>query len=203
MRAVLALAAALPLLAGCMTLGSRPEPARYYLLEPEATTQDPAREPLPAVGVGPVRLPAYLDRREIVTRAGPGRLDVASTDRWAAPLEDLFVGVLAEDLRAAVPAGAVVVWPWSVAAAPEWSVSVEVLRFESEADGTVVLEARWVVAKGGVPAKRGATLARERRSAPDLAATAVALSRSIGALARDLAAAVDASRGEKEAQGSR
>jgi uncharacterized lipoprotein YmbA len=52
---------------------------------------------MPVLGVGPVRLPAYLDRREIVTRAGPARLEVASVDHWAAPLDVLFTSVLAED----------------------------------------------------------------------------------------------------------
>jgi uncharacterized protein len=149
---------------------------------------------VPVFGLGPVQLPPYVDRLEIVTRAGPGRLEVASVDRWAAPLGALFTHALAEDLRAAVPAREVLAWPWAVGAAPAWSVSVDVARFEGEPDGTAVLEARWTLRRGEVFAFRGSTLARERVATPGIAPTVEALSRAIGTLARDIAAAVEANR---------
>lgn len=189
MRPAVALAASLSL-AGCLSLGARPERTRYYVLAAEVSAAAPARPAIPELGVGPVRLPAYLDRREIVTRAGAVRLEVASLDRWAAPLDELFADVLAEDLRAAVPAREVLVWPWFAGTPPEWSVSVDVLRFDGEADGTAVLEARWIVRRGGAPAKRGSTVARERGPATEMAATVAALGRALGALARDIAAAL-------------
>lgn len=196
MRRAIALAAPLALVAGCLTLGPRPERTRWYVLEAEASAPGSTRPPTPVLGVGPVRLPAHLDRPEIVTRAGPARVEVASADRWAAPLDVLFTGVLAEDLRAAVPAREVLEWPWPVSGSPEWTVSVDVLRFEGEPDGSAVLEARWAVRRGGTLAKQGVTTARERGAAPGVAATVAALSRAIGVLARDIAAAVDAGRGE-------
>ena len=201
MRPAFALGVPLGLLAGCLTLGPRPEPTRYYVLEPRSDAPNPSRPAMPVLGVGPVRLPPYLDRREIVTRSGPGRLDVASADRWAAPLDLLFASVLAEDLRVIVPAREVVAWPWSVGAPPEWSVSIDVLRFDGEPDGTAVLDARWIVRRGGALAREGVTTTRERGASPQTAATVAALSRTIEALARDIAAAVDdASRGETRAR---
>lgn len=196
MRPARALAAPLVLAtAACLSLDPRPDRTRYYVLEAQASAQDPARAAIPALGVGPVQLPAYLDRPEIVTRAGPARIAVASDERWAAPLDELFTSVLAEDLRVAVPAREVLRWPWAVSAAPEWSVSVEVLRFDGEPDGTAVLEARWIVRRGGALARQGGTVARERGSSGEPAALVGALSRAIGALSRDIAAAVDASGG--------
>jgi hypothetical protein len=188
-----ALGASLLLVAACITIAAPSDPARYYLLEPEASPAEAARPVLPAFGVGPVRLPAYLDRREIVTRAGPGRLELSGADRWAAPLDLLFIGVLAEDLRAALPAREVSNWPWPLATSPDWSVSVDVQRFDGEPDGTAVLEARWTLRRGGAVATQGATVARERRAAPGLAGTVAALGKTIGVLSRDIAAAVDAS----------
>ncbi len=199
MRAAFAFGAPLALVAGCLTLGPQPERARYYILEAEASSAGPSRLAVPALGVGPVRLPEYLDRPEVVTRAGPARLEVASLDRWAAPLDVLFTSVLAEDLGSAVPAREVLRWPWPVGTSPEWSVSVDVLRFDREPDGTAVLEARWIVRRDGALASQGVTNARERGAAPEIAATVVALSRAIGALARDVAAAVDESRGKARA----
>lgn len=196
MRHVLALAAPLVLVTGCLTFGPRPERTRYYVLEAGAGAADPSRPPLPALGVGPVRLPAYLDRPGIVTRAGPGRLEVAGADHWAAPLDELFTTALAEDLRAAVPARDVLGWPWPGSASPEWSVAVDVLRFDGEPDGTAVLEARWLLRRRGALVAQGLTAARERGEAPGAAATVAALGKAIGALARDVAAALVAERAE-------
>lgn len=195
MRRVLALAVPLALVTGCLTFGPRPERTRYYVLEAETTSPAPSRPALPVLGVGPVRLPAYLDRPGIVTRAGPGRLEVADVDRWAAPLDELFTTALAEDLRAAVPAREVLEWPWPPGASPEWSVAVEVLRFDGEPDGAAVLEARWSLRRGGAVAKQGVTAARERGAAPEISAAVSALDRTIAALARDIAGALDVTRG--------
>jgi uncharacterized lipoprotein YmbA len=195
MRPAIVRGVALALLAGCVSLEPKPDRTRYYLLETEAGPPDAARAAVPVLGVGPVRLPAYLDRPEIVTRAGAARIEVASVERWAAPLDVLFADALTEGLRAAVPAREVSAWPWPVGAAPEWSTSVDVLRFDAEPDGTAVLEARWIVRRGGAVATQGATTARERAAAPDTAARVAALGRAIRSLARDIAAAVDAGRG--------
>lgn len=202
MTRALALATPLALL-GCVSLAPRPDRTRYYVLEAEASASDSPRPAMPVLGVGPVRLPPYLDRPGIVTHAGPGRLEVASADRWAAPLDVLFTRVLVEDLRAAVPAREVVGWPWPPGASPEWSISVDVLRFEGEPDGTAVLEARWIVRRSGEVAHEGVTHARERAASPDVAATVAALSKAIGALARDVADAVNARGSERAARGSR
>jgi uncharacterized lipoprotein YmbA len=180
-----------------MSLGPRPDSTRYYVLDPGAgETASSTRPPIAALAVGPIRLPAYLDRREIVTRAGPTRLELASGERWAAPLDVLFATVLAERLRDAVPAREVHAEPWPAGGAPEWAVAVEVLRFEGEPDGTAVLEARFTVTRRGEPAGRGATAARERGPSGDPAATAAALSKTVGALARDVAAAIAAGRAD-------
>lgn len=198
MRPAVALCALLAL-AGCLSLEPRPDRTRYYVLEAQASPPGPARPAVSALGVGPVRLPAYLDRPELVSRSGPARIEVASDDRWAAPLDVLFTSALAEDLRSAVPVREVLAWPWSVGASPEWSVAVDVLRFEGGADGTAVLEARWSVRRAGTLAKEGVTIASERGATPEADATVAALSRTIGALARDIAAAMEASQGEHRA----
>lgn len=58
-------------------------PPRYWMLTPvEGDVTDAPVER--TVGVGPVELPAYLDRAGVVTRAGP-RLQVATFDMWGQP----------------------------------------------------------------------------------------------------------------------
>jgi uncharacterized lipoprotein YmbA len=63
------------------------------------------------IGIGPVTLPKYLDRPQIVTFTSPYALNVVEFDRWAEPLESTFVRVLAENLALLLPRAHVVVSP--------------------------------------------------------------------------------------------
>lgn len=195
-----ALAAALVLLgaAGCLSLGSPPPPPRYYVLAPGAgRAAPPAASPGAhlLLGLGPVRLPAYLDRAQVVTRAGPERLEVSPGDRWAASLPLLFTRGLADRLRQVVPAE-VAEWPWLPGTAPELRIVLDVRRFEREVDGAAVLEAAWTVhaGKGGEALARSEARLREPAAGADMSSSVAALSRALDALAVELAASVSAVR---------
>jgi len=82
-------------LAGCGSLFPKPSPnpSRIFVLFSPlqaAERQDLDRPGQISLGVGPVRLPGYLDRREIVMRATQSRFDLSENDRWAEPLETNF-----------------------------------------------------------------------------------------------------------------
>jgi len=181
--------ALLLLLPAC--LGPRTESSRYYTL-PEAAQSPTAQAPAtgaPSLGLGPITLPPYLDRPELATRLGPERITYASNDRWAAPLEELLVRALAEDLRTGLPAREIVRWPWPLGSPPEVSASVDLLRFEADPAGGATLEARWVVTLRGGASVTGETRVREGGAPGDAAASVSALGRALGVLARDVAAA--------------
>ena len=72
LRRIAWLAAACALAAGCGSLlDPRPDETRFYVLDPTAAPE-PAEETLASegasIGLGPVRIPDYLRRPEIVTR---------------------------------------------------------------------------------------------------------------------------------------
>ncbi len=125
-------------------------------------------------------LPPYLSRPEIATRLGPEQIAYATSDRWAAPLDELVARALAEDLRAGLPAGEVVRWPWPLGAPPDVSASVDLLRFEADADGGATLEARWTVTLRGRAPVTGETRVRERGAPGDTAGSVAALGRALG-----------------------
>jgi len=178
--------------AGGCVFEPRPDDTRYYTLSPEAGPPAAARGTAPSLGLGPITWPPYLARRELATRLGPEQIGYSAVERWAAPLDEIFQRALAEDLRARVPAREVVLWPWSRSASPDLAVSVHVLRFESEAAGAAVFDARWTLqgSAGGPALASGETRFREAVSPSDAAAAVAALARGIGSLARDVAAAV-------------
>jgi uncharacterized lipoprotein YmbA len=95
------------------------------------------------VGVGPVLLPDYLDRLQVVTRTPSGELAVSDTQRWAEPLQEGLIRVLDENLSALLGTERIVRFPWPRSLTPEYQVALEVLRFESGPDAMLRLDARW------------------------------------------------------------
>ena len=85
--------------AGCVNLGPKPDLSRFFTLTPLPEAERPTGRSSSdsdqgGVGVGPIRLPSYLDRDQMVTRVTQNRFAVAENDRWAEPLEDNFALVL-------------------------------------------------------------------------------------------------------------
>jgi uncharacterized lipoprotein YmbA len=119
-------------------------PTRFYTLEPARLESSPLGEG-PVLGLGPVLLPAYLDRPDIVTRDGAHRLNLGEFDKWAEPLQPMFVDLLGERLQRATAAREVIEVPSRRESEPRYAISVEVDRFDADENGKVVLDARWHV----------------------------------------------------------
>ena len=143
--AIACLALVAILAAGC---ASSP-PTGLYLLA--ALAQPASAQPFPnSLGIGPVSLPDYLDRLQIVTRGASGEIAVSDTERWAEPLHEGLARVLDENLAALLGTQRIVRFPWPASLAPDVQVAVEVLRFDAGPGASLRLEARWSVrARGG------------------------------------------------------
>jgi uncharacterized lipoprotein YmbA len=185
MRATAAVLAALSVLPAC--LGPRTDTARYFTLP--AAGPPSGATPIPSLGLGPVVLPPYLSRPEVATRLGPEQVAYSPNDRWAAPLEDLAVQALGEELRARLPAREVLRWPWPLGSPPDVTVAVEFLRFEGDGAGGATLRARWTVTRRGNPPVPGETRFQEAGKPGDVPGSVAALGRGLGVLAADLAGA--------------
>lgn len=131
------------LLPGC---AARPETRLYLLagMEPEAPAAGGTGETM-VIGLGPVTLPDYLDRSQIVFRVSENRLAAADSHRWAEPLAGNVVRVLAENLAAQLHPSRILAYPWPRSEAPGYQVRVEVLRFDAGPDDAVHLIANWSV----------------------------------------------------------
>ncbi|SMF93556.1 hypothetical protein SAMN02949497_0843 [Methylomagnum ishizawai] len=181
--------------AGC---GSTP-PTRFYTLAPlqaSGAKAEAAGLGL-ALGLGPVELPKSMDRPQIVTRSGANELQLAEFDRWAEPVQDNVVQVLAENLSLLLPGQKVVIYPWNRSQEIDYQVAVRVVRYDRADSGDVVLKARWSVSS---PTNDNELLAREASytahpAGPDYRATVEAMNHALNDLSRDVAAAVKGLRG--------
>jgi uncharacterized lipoprotein YmbA len=98
-----------------------------------------------SLGIGPVRLPGYLDRQEIMTRVAPNRFDPLEYDRWAEPLDENFTRVLTQNLSVLLRTDRIVAFPWQPRDRPRYRIEVHVLRFESNSAREAELSARWAI----------------------------------------------------------
>ena len=81
-------------LTGC----SSTSPSRFFVLTSQDRLVAGHLQSDVSIGVGPIVLPHYLDRPQIVTRTGQNELRLAEFDRWAEPLTENVSRVLTEDL---------------------------------------------------------------------------------------------------------
>jgi hypothetical protein len=176
-------------LAGCA--GS--EPVRYYVLSAAPARSDGAAARDIAIGVGPVKLPEYLDRPQIVTRTSQNELSMADYDRWAESLKDNTIRVLAENLAVLLPSQRVSVYPWKRATPIDYQVAVQVTRFDRLENGASELAVRWRVLDGGGRELLSRTSTyRQTPAGPDYPATVAAMNQNLQAFSRDVAVNIGA-----------
>lgn len=183
----------------CSFLSPEPDPTRYAVLAaadelPGAPASASAAASALAVGLGPIVVPEYLLRPEILTRTDGTRLVPSPTERWGEPLDRGLERVLALDLRRALGAERVVVHPWFATEAPDVQVRVAFSRFERTGGGKVVLRATWSldrIGSGATPIERETNVERATGGA-DGSAAALALSEALAEMTREIAAAWDA-----------
>jgi uncharacterized lipoprotein YmbA len=176
--------------AGCATT----TPARFYTLDSSAT--QPGAPALDfGVLVGPVSVPASVDRPQFVVQVAPNRVEVDEFNRWAAPLGESIARAVAGDLAVLLGTPDVAVAPFANFD-PAYRVTINVQRFDSLPGDSVLLEAVWAVRKTAGGEKRaGRTSAREAVAGDGFGALAAAHSRALTQLSGDIAAAIRAAAG--------
>ncbi len=172
---------------GCGTTA----PSRFYTLDATAGP-DGAAPVAYGIMVGPVSVPAAVDRPQFVVQAAPNRVDVDEFNRWAAPLNDSIAQAVAGDLVKLLGTPNVAAAPLANFD-PAYRVTIEVQRFDSAPGQAALLEAVWTVRKasGGVT-RSGRTVAREAVQGDGFDALAAAHSRALAKMSGDIAAAIRA-----------
>ena len=144
-----------------------------------------------SVAVGPVTIPADVDRPQIVVTVSPNRLRLEEFDRWAAPLQNDIARAVAANLAAALGTPRVTLASQPVTPTVDYRAVIEVQRFESVLGEAATLDAVWAVSrtKDG-KLQTGRTTVREATPDGSFDALAAAHSRAVGRLSQDLANAV-------------
>ena len=135
---------------GCSALRPQPDPTKFYVL---TAVSRPAVAPATdfqdvVVGLGPLTLPSYLDRDRIIRRIDDNRVELLEYERWAEPLQASIQRILALDVGRMLGTEEVLSYPWLLAQPVDYTVTMEILRFEPTSRETTELRANWSIRDG-------------------------------------------------------
>jgi uncharacterized lipoprotein YmbA len=125
------------------------ESAKFYVLNSltgsNAVIKPEAGHNKLTLGIGPINLPEYLDRPQIMTRTGGNELEYTEFHQWAEPLKDNFARVLGENLSVLMDTNRIHQFPWRRSAEIDYQLTVDVINFDGNLEGNSVLTVRWTL----------------------------------------------------------
>ncbi len=135
---------------GCTLLGGGTyHPSKNYVLSSMYSKEQPPQPiaDLSDIGilVGPIRMAMYLDRSDVVIRNSQNEVEIADFASWAGPLPENFSRVLAENLSLWLNTKKVAIFPGTKLAFYDYSIGVNVTRFDGRPGDKAHLRARWVI----------------------------------------------------------
>ena len=177
---------------GC---GTSPSP-RYYTLSAGAAPGGSSTNL--SLAVGPVSVPAVVDRPQFVISAGKNRVTLDEFNQWASPLQNDIARVVAKNATALLGTSRVTLSSDTWSADADYRVGIGVQRFDSIPGEAALLDAVWTVRRiADGKAETGRTSVREAVTETGYDALAGGHSRALLSLTREIASAVRALEGNK------
>jgi len=151
-----------------------------------------------SVLVGPIALPGYLDRNQLVTVAGKNEMALDEFNRWAESLRDGFYRVLMEDLSSLLKTPEVYGYDRSEQNSADYQVSIDVTRFDCALEDDAVLTVFWTVfgMGDGAPNMKRKSVFRAPVSGSSFSAIVEAQNQTLTAFGREIAAAIQSAQHE-------
>jgi len=134
-------------LSGCISVPNSPTP-RFYVLQAVSENQVSKKLNLASdlfIGVGPVKIPEYLDRPQIVTQSKEKMLTFAQFDRWGESIDLGLARLIGEDLTVLLPKTKFFIYPWNLSIPVKYQIVLEVVHLDSELDKDLHLVAQWLI----------------------------------------------------------
>ncbi|WP_338605137.1 PqiC family protein [Desulfoferula mesophila] len=136
------------ILAGC---ASSP-PSKFYMLNPiapkDATSQYKADLGGKMISIGPVTVPAYVNRPQMVERVSPEELRLLEFNRWAEPVDKAVILTLQDNLNELLGKKGYTFFKWNEFKQSNYQLIVQVTRLDGAPGGKFGLTARWSVLGG-------------------------------------------------------
>jgi len=177
---------------GLVVSGCSSSQDNFYLLTADGRPAGTGADASKVIGLGPVSLPDYIDRAELVFQSDANRFQVPPDQRWAGDLRENISDVLAINLGRRLSGSRVQEYPWDSISGLSYSVPVTIRQFHAVSGGDAILDVRWEIREGsnGEVLSRGSRLFTEGLSEDGYDGVVAAESRLLAQLAEAIAAAM-------------
>ncbi len=164
----------------------------FYILSPlpEAKVrQGTLVEGKISLGIGPIALPDYMDRPQMVSGVGAQRIEVDEYQRWGGSLRADIANTLGENLAHLLGTSRVVIMPAEVKLPVQYRLVVNILRFDADNEGRALLKVRWAILdpNAEVALAMRESAYRQAFDQGDQDAQVAALSATLGDFSREVA----------------
>lgn len=120
-------------------------PMRFYMLEAPLAkaNHESLSNKNTVIGLGPIHMPEYLDRPQMVVAIGENQYQFDEKNRWAERLDQNLSRVLAQQLATDLGIEQVVRHPWAQRQTIDYQITLDVLAFHQTTSGENRLSAQW------------------------------------------------------------
>jgi len=137
------------LFSGCR---AKTPPVSFYTLTPLQAASTPKNSESSqniSIGIGPVSLPDFLNKPQIVTRKGSSKIDYSEFHRWGGYLDKEFLRAISENLSAILNTNRIKIFPWIEKIEPQYQVRFDIKQFDGNLEGSAVLNVIWHISVKG------------------------------------------------------
>jgi uncharacterized lipoprotein YmbA len=169
-------------------------PTHFYVLEP--LSESPLKPIISGqkrqIGLGPISIPALLERKQIVTRLPDNSVSIAEFHQWAAPLKDNIAQVLTHNLATLQTDDLIRTYPWSAYGMVDYRIIIDIIRFDTRPEQSINFEATWTIMneKTHSALTNGHSKIEHPLSNSSYPATVIALSTVLSEFSRELSQAL-------------
>lgn len=179
----------LVLTSSCIQLKGSTPPSHFFVLESITNSTDILSDRSLIVAIELVEFPEYLMRSQIVTQRQKTIFHISDIQRWATPLEDQVLNLIANNLKLLLPESTVVISPWQSNRHVDYNLQISVKKLSGILGQETDVDIRWQLADQGGGKYRGHYI--DQRPIDDSYESLVkALNRGLEGLSRELATAL-------------
>ena len=124
------------------------KPVEYYMLDASVgidNNQTLKGDEGPMIGLGPIRLPEYLDRFQMVVAVSENKYKLIDGHRWAEKLDQNISLALFKTLPAQLGTDRMIRYPWPQRPGVDFQVKIDILELNIDQDGRSQLVAQWLI----------------------------------------------------------
>jgi len=124
------------------------KPVEYYMLDASVgidNNQTLKGDEGPMIGLGPIRLPEYLDRFQMVVAVSENKYKLIDGHRWAEKLDQNISLALFKTLPSQLGTDRMIRYPWPQRPGVDFQVKIDILELNVDQDGQSKLVAQWSI----------------------------------------------------------